>query len=264
MNFLRDVHHFIALIFIILFNTRTLNIFAKIRAKICYLIFVLLFGGSSVSNAVLINNGAYATDTNTGLDWLHNTPLAGQSYNSVLSGFGGYVQDGWRYANGEEINQLVTDYVGPLAILNYQNGYTAFNYGMQAYNAAYNIIELLGINVSFGAPPDPRSTRSLWDTSVTGIVTQGWYDDLGGDPSKVGIFAVAAYIISDGTIEPTIYAMTQIIPDFQSPDDFEGSNVSAILVRDNVASVPEPGTLCLLFAALGLGVLGRCFVSALE
>jgi hypothetical protein len=36
MNFLRDVHHFIALISIILFNTRTLNIFAKIRAKYPY------------------------------------------------------------------------------------------------------------------------------------------------------------------------------------------------------------------------------------
>ena len=42
MNFLRDVHHFIALISIILFNTRTLNIFAKIRAKICYLILVYM------------------------------------------------------------------------------------------------------------------------------------------------------------------------------------------------------------------------------
>jgi hypothetical protein len=44
MNFLRDVHHFIALISIILFNTRTLNIFAKIRAKPYSLATTELFG----------------------------------------------------------------------------------------------------------------------------------------------------------------------------------------------------------------------------
>lgn len=225
--------------------------------KVQNLAAVLLLVMSSVSHAVLINNGAYVTDTNTGLDWLHNTPLAGQSYNSVLAGYGGYAQDGWRHANGAEITELVTGYVGPLAEMNAQNGYIAFNYGTTAYNAAYDLIELLGINVSFGAPPDSRSTWTVWDTSHTGIVTQGWYDDLGGDASKVGLFAVMAHLFTDGTV----YAMTQIIPDFQNPDDFHGSNVSDILVRDTIASAPEPGTLGLLFSALGLGVFFRFFAS---
>lgn len=206
----------------------------------------LLVAASFASQAALVDSGTYVTDTNTGLSWLHNTSLAGQSYNSVLAGYGGYAEGGWRYATGVEIKQLITSYVGPLSPLNAQNGYSAFIYGTAAYNSAYRLIELLGINVSFGMPPDPRSTSIAWNTSLTGIATQGWYDDLGGDPAKVGLMDLTAYIWDDGSI----YAMTQIIPDFVSPNWVFGRNVSAILVRDGVAQVPEPSTIFLLLSAL--------------
>lgn len=46
--------------------------------------------------AVLIDNGNYFTDTNTGLDWLNLTETVSRSYNDVYSnlGSGGDFQ-GW-------------------------------------------------------------------------------------------------------------------------------------------------------------------------
>jgi hypothetical protein len=47
-------------------------------------------------------------------------------------------------------------------------------------------------------------------------------------------------------------------PDSFPANDFHGSNVSAILVRDTIALVPEPETYAMMLAGLGLlGFMAR-------
>ena len=200
------------------------------------------------AHAALIDHGNYFTDTETSLDWLMNAPLAGQSYNAVLSGYGGYLTSGWRFASGEELNALVSEQVGQLGPLNSSNGWTSDDFSPRAFSSAYNLIELLGVNGSFGNPPDPRAGVQIYSTDLTGLVTQGWYDD-GNGSELVGIFALMAY--DQPLLSATPYSKTQIIPDFLGPNERRGLAVSSILVR---AAVPEPATLVLV--GLGLAGLG--------
>jgi hypothetical protein len=214
---------------------------------------VALAGSIGSARADLINYGSYFLDTTTGLEWLNNTPLASQSYNSVLSGYGGYTTSGWRFATGDELSSLVSQYVGLLGDLNSSNSWTHLDSSQGAYSNAYNLIELMGINVSFGNPPDSRSTaQSYTDGNFFGIATQGWYDDRTAN-GTVGIFDLAAY----NETGKAPWAMTQIIPDFNSSNDFHGSNVSAILVKDSVLTIPLPPTALLMASALGILCLTR-------
>lgn len=189
---------------------------------------------SNISHATIINNDTYFTDTSSGLDWLNNQPLAGQSYNLVLAGYGGYTTSGWRFATATDIIDLIQAYVGPLPSVS-QNQYTYLDYSQSAYESAYTLIEMLGINVSFGSPPDQRATRAIESKNLTGIATQGWYDD-GTYNGTVGVMDFAAYDWDNDSV----YAMTQLFGDNQSADDFHGSNVSAILVRATVSCDPQP------------------------
>lgn len=210
---------------------------------------------SANASATIVDHGTYFTDTNTGLDWLNNQPLAGQSYNSVLSGYGGYTTSGWHFATGDQLLALVGAYVGPVPTLDSSNSWTAYNFDAQAFANAYSLIEDLGINVSFGAPPDARSTRAVYNTELTGIATQGWYDD-GDGGGNAGIFDFAAYSYPSFSLTP--YSMTQVIPNFLSPDDFHGPNVSAILVREGmVPAVPEPP----VYAMTIVGLIGVALAS---
>lgn len=221
--------------------------------------FALLLA-SQAAHAAIIEHGTYFNDTTSGLDWLNNTPLAGQSYNSVLNGFGGYTNSSWRFATGSEISSLVATYVGPLPVLNSDNGWTYRNTTAGAYSSAYSLIQLLGVNVSFGLPDVPSTAYAQFPTDFTGIASQGFYDD--GSGTSTGIFDLTAYNES-----PLPLSMTQIIPNFVSRDYLFGTNVSSILVR-NIASesesvVPEPGTWVLFLTALCmLGFMRRKGVSA--
>ena len=46
-------------------------------------------------------------DTNTGLEWLKPTATVGQSVNSVLGGFGGFLAAGLRYASSAEVSDAL-------------------------------------------------------------------------------------------------------------------------------------------------------------
>jgi hypothetical protein len=208
---------------------------------------ILSFSWSAYAS--LVDHGTYITDTSSGLDWLDTQILAGTSYSMVKNGYGGFIGSGWRFARTEDLIGLVETYVGALPELGAPT-WTYLDYSDGAYDRAYAAIETLGINVAFGTPPDPRATQGRWYETLNGIAAQGWYDDGNGE-EKIGVFDLAAYVWSDGQ---GIYAMTEIIPDFVSPDYFTGPNVSSILVRDNVSSVPLPGALPLMvsgFLALG-------------
>ena len=47
-------------------------------------------------------------DTASGLDWLDVTEVAGLSYNDLLSGAGGWLDAGWRWATTGEVCGLLT------------------------------------------------------------------------------------------------------------------------------------------------------------
>lgn len=219
----------------------------RLSRRLLALLFAL---GFHLAHATLVEQGTYFTDSTTSLDWLTNSPLAGQSYDSILGGYGGYTTSGWRLATGPELFNLVNSNVGIGAIgAGPLNSY--FNYEPSAQVPASILIALLGINVAFGNPPDPRSTAQLLSNDLFGIATQGVYDDQTGG-ARVGLFDFAAYFRPNGS--PTYEVLTQINPDNNLAEDFHGMNVSAILVRDAAARVPEPGTLALI--ALGLAGLG--------
>ena len=68
----------------------TLRIKKKMKKFVFNIVLSATLSLAAISaNAAIIEHGAYFTDTTDNLDWLNNTPLAGQSYNSVLGGFGG-------------------------------------------------------------------------------------------------------------------------------------------------------------------------------
>lgn len=78
------------------------------------LIALLLFSGSSnASKASFVDHGIYTTDTLSKLDWLDVTETGYKSYNKVVSELGaGGKLEGWRYATGIEVNQMLSNYTG--------------------------------------------------------------------------------------------------------------------------------------------------------
>jgi len=63
---------------------------------------------STCSNSAIIDNGTYTTDTASGLDWLDLTESTYMSYSDVIAQLGtGGLFEGWRYASGDEVTQLV-------------------------------------------------------------------------------------------------------------------------------------------------------------
>ena len=81
----------------------------RTKTRFAQFLAVLLLGLSvGTANATLIDNGDTTIDTSTGLEWLDLTLTTGQSWNAVVGGFGGYVNDGFRHANTQELCSLFT------------------------------------------------------------------------------------------------------------------------------------------------------------
>jgi hypothetical protein len=64
---------------------------------------------STLSNATLIDNGDYTTDTESGLDWLDWSETLGDTQAEALAEFSG---DGWRIATSMEATDLIESYFG--------------------------------------------------------------------------------------------------------------------------------------------------------
>ena len=64
----------------------------------------------SPASAILIDQGITTLDTATGLQWLDLTATAGQSYNSVAAGFGGFTTtQGFQFATESQVATLFTN-----------------------------------------------------------------------------------------------------------------------------------------------------------
>lgn len=86
-----------------------------LNKKICVASVVTCLSFTSItlqaSPIQIIDNGTFTTDTVSGLDWLDVSLSTNQSYNYVNSQFGnGGEYQGWHYATGLEVFDLVTRY----------------------------------------------------------------------------------------------------------------------------------------------------------
>ena len=71
---------------------------------------------SGITQATMVDNTMFTTDTETGLDWLDLTETRGQSYDEVENQMGaGQRYDGWRHASRDEVRIFWQDAggVGP-------------------------------------------------------------------------------------------------------------------------------------------------------
>lgn len=183
---------------------------------------------SSGAHAALIDNGGSTTDTATGLTWLDLTYTVGQSPDSILAGFGGYVGSGWTVASMSQVCGLfgslgdatpgcgVSTAAGPLSYVN-----------------AEALVSLLG------------------DTSFT-FSSAGWFDNSGSSSSTTGVGLGCITILSyECAGQPNSWV---VVPDLDWDSGLGHYSTGTFLVR----SVPLPAAAWLFGSALlGLGAIKR-------
>jgi hypothetical protein len=182
-----------------------------------------------VEAASLIPFGNLTIDPNTGLEWLNLNLTAGQSYNSVLNGWGDYTTTGgFRFATRSEVVQLFIDagasYIGFPASPNTAD-----------LPAATLTLSLLGTTL---AQPGESRSWMFYDPSTEPELPSSAY--VPSAAIGVGPF-IAGYPDEGLFMVPGIFAGT----DYASPE------MAGALVR----LVPEPSTAMLLTACIGLGLI---------
>jgi hypothetical protein len=206
------------------------NFGIKLMKKI--IIAAILLSYSSFSQAILIDKGSTTVDTATNLEWLDVTATLGESYNSVIGGFGGYIANGYSVATYSQLCVLFGALGDSIANCPDDRGHD-----IAPSNAAEFIFK-------FG-----DTTLSL-----TGYArTFGWFDD--GDVLTLGVVGIACFEGSAsyswcwGTNAATVTSITA------HTNEYAG-DVGGWLVRD--ASVPEPAIIGLFTLGLvGIGFARR-------
>jgi hypothetical protein len=122
-------------------------------------------------------DGLLTVDTDTGLEWLDLTATNYQSVNSVLGGYGGYIQDGFRYATTNEVLALLT-----------HAGITHFDgvLRVQDWQGTQLIHDLFGIT-NYISPNDPYYSWGMSELDygyqaahLTFVTTKPFGGDMGG------------------------------------------------------------------------------------
>lgn len=207
---------------------------------------VIVLLSPMAANALLINLGDVTRDTRTGLDWLDLTETQGISYDAVLGGAGGYLDDGWKIATGDLIDDLFYRY--SLFVPERQDGGPIPDEtNLLQHLSSERLVRLLGATLSNNMPGG--SVRIDDPLGPTQIAVSGWYDD-GTGGLRTGIAGMIVRFEDDFSPQ-----QCQFCVDWNTFDDFFISSQSGVaqgvwLVR----SVPEPGTLALL--AIGLAAIG--------
>ena len=213
----------------------------KLHQKVMVITFLSIV--ASLTQAALIDNDTYTSDTFSGLDWLDVPISQGDSYDYVSQQFGyGETYDGWRYATGDELLGLVhsaggTEVVDFSKTIVHEN---AFEYGPMDL-----IIEYLGLTIAdsyelegiYGMWLDPASLSPHWAVLAS-------YDD--NPLQNVNTEDDYIAILSSVKIKPY---------------QFEFAHGGSFLVRDTDrqtpdAMIPEPAS----FSLLCLGLLGLTFI----
>ena len=184
---------------------------------------------SNSTNAALIDNGIYTTDTASGLDWLDLTETTNISYNQMLAQINNpsSMYSNFRYATLAELDQLIQPF-------NLTTG-NMVNSGFSTDIA--NLSDYLGITM-FESPP-----------GTAGFIGTGFYGFLGDLTSENFRGIIGMY---NSTICQTgdCYAVqTQ----FASPD-LTSEIYGHFLVKDT-AVVPVPAAVWLFGSGL-IGLIG--------
>lgn len=189
------------------------------------LIFLLLLllspitGRASLISADLLtpNDGLLTMDSQSGLEWLDVTATQGQSYDAVTSGYGGFVNLGFRYATISEVSTLYTH----AGVVMQQDGFFSENAA-----GALLLINLMGCTNNCNISVDTQGGLAE-DVPFSSTTVRGPFVAISADRS-LGFAALS----------------TPAIPKNRGYQD-----AGSYLVRP----IPEP-TLSVLLS-LGLGVL---------
>ncbi|MDQ8183179.1 VPDSG-CTERM sorting domain-containing protein [Pelagicoccus sp. SDUM812005] len=181
------------------------------------------------AQAVLIDNGDYTTDTETGLDWLDMSFTIGKTYNDVLSATTGGSLSGWRFATTSEFDALISSAVGSIYTPTASGNDSSILVQMQ------NLVSLLGYTYS-------------WTT--TSEYTVGFVDSSSLSFADARQFG---YNNPNGFVRPA----SNTNWDASKDDDVFSSYRGSFLLRSsNASTVPDVGNSALL---LGLALTGLAF-----
>lgn len=191
------------------------------------LLFFLLTS-AGIANASLISadyasggDGLLTVDTATGLEWLDLTATNLQSVNSILGGYGGYIQNGFRYATDAEVLALLT-----------QAGITHFDgvLRVQDWPGTQLFQDLFGIT-NYISPNDPYYSWGMTEP------------DFGYQAAHLVFVATKPFGYAGGGARFESYGQPFAVTD----------TVGSFLVR-GVTPIPEPESWVLM--ASGLAALG--------
>ena len=188
---------------------------------------------ASLTQAALIDNGGFTTDTATGLDWLDMYHTQGNTYNQTLAEISTGELVGWRFATSAEFDGLIS-------AAGVGGSYTEWGYYQAILSEMVTLTELLGSSWS-------GTTSEIYQYSFT----MGYVDPAIGSSHLAG--PTYGYLRQFGydEAEGGGFFSPEITPyERDDPSEYFGS----FLVRAN--SVPDTGSTA---ALLGVGVAALAF-----
>ena len=188
---------------------------------------------ASLTQAALIDNGGFTTDTATGLDWLDMYHTQGNTYNETLAEISTGELVGWRFATSAEFDGLIS-------AAGVGSSYTEYGHYQEILSEMVTLTELLGSSWS-------GTSSEIYQYSYT----MGFVDPAIGSSQPAG--PTMGYVRQFGYDEEQGGLFNpDIIPyDRDDPSEYFGS----FLVRAN--SVPDTGSTA---ALLGAGVAALAFL----
>ena len=205
------------------FTMRTSAYLLKIRL---FAVTMGLLISASLTEAALIDNGGFTTDTVTGLDWLDMYHTDGNSYNQTLNAIsGGGSLDGWRFATSAEFDGLINAAVG--------SSYTQVGFDAAILSQMTTLVNYLG---------------STYASGVNAYVV-GYVDSSSLSNADARQFGWTIYVG-----EQAGYVRPASNTGFDAGKGATNSLVGAFLVR--ATAVPDTGSTA---ALLGVGVVALSF-----